>query len=214
VIATQLKCDETKPSCRNCQKKGQACPGYTLRLQWSTKYERPREPARPEPTNFDELVSAVTHSIVPGGHIPSPAIGERPLRFERSSPAESPTAAHATNGRSRPPPTPVPMKPGGSPPTVPRSAPSAPALACPPTSAHLGPLSLSLSADARHPNYSSSVDLTGANGFLDFNSNGAMGSTPVSGDSLWVETSHQHRGVSKFSWRWPRPGMWMSQRHC
>ncbi|KAB5515647.1 hypothetical protein GE09DRAFT_1263105 [Coniochaeta sp. 2T2.1] len=63
----RLSSDETKPECRNCQKKGQPCPGYKIRLQWSTKYERQQQPARSEPTNLGELISAVTLSIVPGG---------------------------------------------------------------------------------------------------------------------------------------------------
>lgn len=35
----RLKCDETKPDCRNCVKRGIACPGYKKFIKWSTKYE-------------------------------------------------------------------------------------------------------------------------------------------------------------------------------
>ncbi|EKG11593.1 hypothetical protein MPH_11086 [Macrophomina phaseolina MS6] len=35
----RLKCDETKPSCRNCVKRGIVCPGYKKFIKWSTKYE-------------------------------------------------------------------------------------------------------------------------------------------------------------------------------
>ncbi|OIW35688.1 hypothetical protein CONLIGDRAFT_567836 [Coniochaeta ligniaria NRRL 30616] len=122
----RLKCDETKPSCRNCQKKGQECPGYKLRLQWSTKYERPREPARPEPTNFDELVSAVTQSIVPGDHTSSPAGEGHPPKVTRVSSSESPAATGISSQRSIPSPTPVPIKPSRSPPMLSRSVTSAP----------------------------------------------------------------------------------------
>lgn len=35
----QLKCDETKPQCKNCQSRDVPCPGYKKLLKWSTKYE-------------------------------------------------------------------------------------------------------------------------------------------------------------------------------
>ncbi|GAB7348644.1 hypothetical protein MBLNU459_g7014t1 [Dothideomycetes sp. NU459] len=35
----RLKCDETKPECANCTKRGVTCPGYRQSLRWSTKYE-------------------------------------------------------------------------------------------------------------------------------------------------------------------------------
>lgn len=180
----QLKCDETKPSCRNCQKKGQECPGYKLRLQWSTKYERPREPARPEPTNFDELVSAVTQSIVPGGHTPLPAESTH-LKFARSSSHEPLTATDITTRRSIPSPTPTSIKPSRSPSQLSRSVTSAPLIASPFTSTDLDPAPLDLLADATYPAYSSSVDLTSANGFLDFDSSSMLGGTSVSSGSLW-----------------------------
>ena len=39
LTATQLKCDETAPSCLQCKKRNVACPGYEKTLKWSTKYE-------------------------------------------------------------------------------------------------------------------------------------------------------------------------------
>ncbi|OCT54703.1 hypothetical protein CLCR_02805 [Cladophialophora carrionii] len=36
----QVKCDETKPSCRQCALKSLECPGYAPRWKWSTKHER------------------------------------------------------------------------------------------------------------------------------------------------------------------------------
>ncbi|KAH8910374.1 hypothetical protein BR93DRAFT_874616 [Coniochaeta sp. PMI_546] len=153
-------CKLRRPSCRNCQKKGQECPGYKLRLQWSTKYERPREPARPEPTNFDELVSAVTQSIVPGGYIPSATVVGAPLTSARSPSRESPVATDSTGRRSLPASTPLPMKPNRSPSTFPRSLTSAPSITSTCKSAQLDPISLSLLADATHPDYSNSVEMT------------------------------------------------------
>ncbi|KAL1306842.1 hypothetical protein AAFC00_005498 [Neodothiora populina] len=35
----RLKCDESKPACKNCVKRGLTCPGYKQLLRWSTKYE-------------------------------------------------------------------------------------------------------------------------------------------------------------------------------
>ncbi|KAL5118378.1 hypothetical protein ACEQ8H_003727 [Pleosporales sp. CAS-2024a] len=35
----RLKCDETAPSCLQCNKRNVACPGYEKTLKWSTKYE-------------------------------------------------------------------------------------------------------------------------------------------------------------------------------
>ncbi|KAI5201654.1 hypothetical protein E4T39_05153 [Aureobasidium subglaciale] len=35
----RLKCDETRPACDNCTKRGYDCPGYRKALKWSTKYE-------------------------------------------------------------------------------------------------------------------------------------------------------------------------------
>src|SRR5688500_3347755 len=59
----QLRCDETKPSCRNCTQKGLECPGYQQRLQWSTKHERPYSATASGPENFDKLVTAASEVI-------------------------------------------------------------------------------------------------------------------------------------------------------
>ncbi len=60
----QLRCDETKPGCRNCAQKGFDCPGYQQRLQWSTKHERPTPTRTSGPANFTQLVTAASESIV------------------------------------------------------------------------------------------------------------------------------------------------------
>ncbi|KAF5136356.1 Beauvericin cluster-specific repressor BEA4 [Metarhizium anisopliae] len=36
---SQIKCDETRPSCRQCATRGQDCGGYRLHVRWSTKHE-------------------------------------------------------------------------------------------------------------------------------------------------------------------------------
>ena len=35
-----MKCDETRPSCKNCSHRGVSCPGYSQTLRWSQKHER------------------------------------------------------------------------------------------------------------------------------------------------------------------------------
>lgn len=37
-----MKCDETRPACSRCTKKGLECAGYAQPLKWSYKHERPR----------------------------------------------------------------------------------------------------------------------------------------------------------------------------
>ncbi|EXU96341.1 Zn(2)-Cys(6) zinc finger domain protein [Metarhizium robertsii] len=37
--ARRIKCDETRPSCRQCATRGQDCGGYRLHVRWSTKHE-------------------------------------------------------------------------------------------------------------------------------------------------------------------------------
>ncbi|KAK1834272.1 fungal-specific transcription factor domain-containing protein [Podospora conica] len=59
----RLRCDETKPACRNCTQKGLECPGYQQRLQWSTKHERPSSATASGPENFDQLVTAASEVI-------------------------------------------------------------------------------------------------------------------------------------------------------
>lgn len=182
----QLKCDETKPSCRNCQKKGQECPGYTLRLQWSTKYERPRDPARPEPTNFGALVSAVTQSIVANDNGRSPSFDAPRAKFARMSSCESTAAFDMMTPKSFPSPTPGSIKPSRSPATVSRTVTSAPAMLSQfMHPAQLDPMSQDLLAAAAHPDYSGSVDLTSTSGFVDFDASVMFSSGSTSGGSVW-----------------------------
>lgn len=59
----RLRCDETKPACRNCTQKNLDCPGYQQRLQWSTKHEKPWTATTSGPENFNQLVSAASEVI-------------------------------------------------------------------------------------------------------------------------------------------------------
>lgn len=152
-------------------KKGQECPGYTLRLQWSTKYERPREPARPEPTNFDQLVSAVTQSIVPNA---SPGSSNSP--GQPATPATPATSDSLSTARAR--------RPGHVTATPPTSGsvigspfPAAPSMdSVPPHYLHSGP----------HPDYTASLGLAGIGHHVDMDSGSTWGGdTSVCGDTLW-----------------------------
>ncbi|KAH7039720.1 uncharacterized protein B0I36DRAFT_378859 [Microdochium trichocladiopsis] len=41
----RLKCDETKPSCLNCVRRGIQCPGYQITLRWSAKHQHSGPPS-------------------------------------------------------------------------------------------------------------------------------------------------------------------------
>ncbi|KAI0128779.1 fungal-specific transcription factor domain-containing protein [Xylariales sp. AK1849] len=63
----RLKCDETKPDCRNCLQRGRVCPGYQVSLQWSTKHEHRNPVMSPSikgPLDFQQLASAASQAIV------------------------------------------------------------------------------------------------------------------------------------------------------
>ncbi|KAF2716636.1 hypothetical protein K431DRAFT_323668 [Polychaeton citri CBS 116435] len=64
----RLKCDETRPACLHCVRRGRVCPGYKQNLRWSTKYEKfLGEELNADPNNAQDdtqrLVPAAT--IVP-----------------------------------------------------------------------------------------------------------------------------------------------------
>ncbi|KAL2267259.1 hypothetical protein VTJ83DRAFT_4536 [Remersonia thermophila] len=107
--ARRLRCDETKPTCRNCTQKGLECPGYQQRLQWSTKHERPTATQTRVPANFEQLVSAASESIITGAQTtakPSVADGSSP---ERSQALLAPVPIHSYSNPSRSPsPWPLP----------------------------------------------------------------------------------------------------------
>ncbi|KAF2100044.1 hypothetical protein NA57DRAFT_38240 [Rhizodiscina lignyota] len=46
----KLKCDETRPACKNCIRRGNDCPGYTKVLKWSTKHEVHKQPRKSRAT--------------------------------------------------------------------------------------------------------------------------------------------------------------------
>ncbi|KAK3987215.1 fungal-specific transcription factor domain-containing protein [Cladorrhinum sp. PSN332] len=96
----RLRCDETKPGCRNCAQKGFECPGYQQRLQWSTKHERPTATSTIAPENFTQLVQRASASISttqPSSQKPtaskttSPTVATVPLASPPLSSSSSPT---------------------------------------------------------------------------------------------------------------------------
>lgn len=40
TVNRRMKCDEGRPSCKNCIHRPVSCPGYTPSLEWSKKHER------------------------------------------------------------------------------------------------------------------------------------------------------------------------------
>ncbi|KAK4671433.1 hypothetical protein QC764_600400 [Podospora pseudoanserina] len=92
----RLRCDEAKPACENCLKKGFQCPGYQQRLQWSTKHERPTVVNTTGPDNFAQLVTAASASIVKTA---SPA--GNPSGSDANVPAASPTTPSPAAAVSR-----------------------------------------------------------------------------------------------------------------
>ncbi|KAK3954477.1 fungal-specific transcription factor domain-containing protein [Pseudoneurospora amorphoporcata] len=90
----RLRCDETKPGCRNCAQKGFECPGYQQRLQWSTKHEvaLPAQPTEPE--NFEQLITAASASIVPSKEKP-PSSDVHDATPTAKAPVQTPPANHA-----------------------------------------------------------------------------------------------------------------------
>jgi len=67
-------------------------------------------------------------------------------------------------------------------------------MACSFTPTPFDPGTLNILADATHLDYSNSVDLGTANGFIDYDSNSLFGGTSVSGDSFW-SNSRNHSPV-------------------
>ncbi|KAJ5514702.1 hypothetical protein N7463_004254 [Penicillium fimorum] len=52
LIPIQRRCDEAKPSCQECTKRGHTCPGYQKQsLQWRYAYKGSEEPNQPTPPN-------------------------------------------------------------------------------------------------------------------------------------------------------------------
>ncbi|KAK3318993.1 fungal-specific transcription factor domain-containing protein [Apodospora peruviana] len=101
----RLRCDETKPECRNCAQKGLECPGYQQRLQWSTKHERSISEAKATaPVNFKQLVSAASESIAQARE-KSPPDPAKKLKSAKEPP-KNPSAGSS--------PGPSTISPGGS----------------------------------------------------------------------------------------------------
>lgn len=104
----QIKCDETKRECRNCQKKGQLCPGYNIKLQWSTKYELPLPLARSAPINLGENLGELTYTVQPSASndssqtSPSTTTAEVPIAPSSSAPSTSPQGTTASVASTSP----------------------------------------------------------------------------------------------------------------
>ncbi|KAL2015745.1 hypothetical protein VTK56DRAFT_4873 [Thermocarpiscus australiensis] len=91
----RLRCDETKPGCRNCAQKGFECPGYQQRLQWSTKHERPTATQASGPANFTQLVTAASESITR-----SVTSAENRTREDTEAPVATPTSTSGYSAAS------------------------------------------------------------------------------------------------------------------
>ncbi|KAL2396634.1 hypothetical protein ABEF93_000132 [Exophiala dermatitidis] len=77
----RVKCDEGKPSCRQCTLKGLECPGYATRWKWSSKHERHwRSSLQPQPAPVPDKKRA--SSVVSRGS-PELATSARRLYDER-----------------------------------------------------------------------------------------------------------------------------------
>jgi hypothetical protein len=58
----RLKCDETKPACNQCVRRGRLCPGYRREIKWSTMITAKDGKTRPPP---EEVYSYEETKIVP-----------------------------------------------------------------------------------------------------------------------------------------------------
>lgn len=90
----RLKCDETRPACDNCTKRGYDCPGYKKALKWSTKYEVLQPDETDNQKTFHPSVEYHFSSIDPvafgqtatyqNEEIPGSAAGHRDVSEERT----------------------------------------------------------------------------------------------------------------------------------
>lgn len=56
----RMKCDETRPSCKNCVHRRVVCPGYVQALKWSNKHERPNRKTSPNGNRSFQTTSTST----------------------------------------------------------------------------------------------------------------------------------------------------------
>ncbi|KAI1843853.1 hypothetical protein JX265_003749 [Neoarthrinium moseri] len=87
----RVRCDETRPACINCVRKGRVCPGYQVSLSWSTKHEQPTSRTFQRasgPADFEQLASAASHVIHYGAQR-----GGR-TNLDRTSPDAAPILEH------------------------------------------------------------------------------------------------------------------------
>lgn len=69
----RMKCDESKPTCKNCVYRKKICPGYVRNLKWSTKYEKFRSSEQKHSASGD-LVSPSSREISEVLHITTEAV--------------------------------------------------------------------------------------------------------------------------------------------
>ncbi|KIW19732.1 hypothetical protein PV08_00306 [Exophiala spinifera] len=91
----KIKCDETKPSCRQCLKRKVTCPGYKRPIKWSDKHEvfnawRPKPPSArdsgPLPLNAVDSASATEPNLLVEAF--QPTLRARPTQI-------APTTSHS-----------------------------------------------------------------------------------------------------------------------
>lgn len=88
----RLKCDETKPECSNCIKRGLTCPGYQQNLRWSTKYETIRTEVEPSQNSLHPSIEHRFATIDPSSFgtagtesVPNGSYGSDEGRFTRET---------------------------------------------------------------------------------------------------------------------------------
>ena len=89
----QVKCDETKPGCQTCSRRGSTCLYQQQPPQWSTKHERPTQPtaAAPEYTAGPDRDGASPPPVAPALSLSEvPSLQSR--RRDGSSRAPAPVA--------------------------------------------------------------------------------------------------------------------------
>ncbi|KAJ9637432.1 hypothetical protein H2204_004856 [Knufia peltigerae] len=119
----KIKCDETKPSCRQCLKRNVICPGYKRHLKWSDKHEvfnawrpklhPPRDSAPLPPNAVDSLNPTEPHLLVEAFE---PTLGDQPAQIAPTQSHGSVTDARSSSHQTPPQPTnnpdPVAFSPG------------------------------------------------------------------------------------------------------
>lgn len=71
----KLKCDEKRPACSQCVRRGKDCPGYKIHYRWSTKYEVSKsddiESCYWPQNEHNALVGVLPNAQLPDNHPPT-----------------------------------------------------------------------------------------------------------------------------------------------